>query len=344
MDLPGEKLLIKMWETLVERGIGRLLTPWQTIREGKAMNEVRRQELLTLAQAEAEASDIRAGRKRLLKDGTLQLIGAGNEDSDNRCTHLIAEAEKKNDLQSIEKVSLSTAASMAVRSEINASKAVVYAEERLANDAQEPPDRSIDDDWLFTWREYAGNVSTEELQQLWGNILAGEVKSPGTYSLRTLEFLRGLSKSEAELITELAQFSIESTIVLSQNTYLEEQGIPFVALMQLQEIGILSGVDASLSITYKSASRDKFMCALRSNGKVLVVEHEDPTKELKLKVCKFTGVGAQIMSLGSFNSDLQYLRLIGKQIASQGFKVRLADWVRVSDDQIRFFNEESIES
>ncbi len=43
MDLPGEKLLIKMWETLVERGIGGLLTPWQTIREGRAMNEVRRQ-------------------------------------------------------------------------------------------------------------------------------------------------------------------------------------------------------------------------------------------------------------------------------------------------------------
>ncbi len=41
MDLPGEKLLIKLWETITEKGIGSLLSPWQTIRTGKARNEVR---------------------------------------------------------------------------------------------------------------------------------------------------------------------------------------------------------------------------------------------------------------------------------------------------------------
>lgn len=45
MDFPGEKLAIKMWETLFEKGIGSLLTPWQELREGRARNEVRRNEM-----------------------------------------------------------------------------------------------------------------------------------------------------------------------------------------------------------------------------------------------------------------------------------------------------------
>ena len=36
-------------------------------------------------------------------------------------------------------------------------------------------------------------MSSEELQTLWGRTLAGEIKSPGSYSLRTLDFLKNLS-------------------------------------------------------------------------------------------------------------------------------------------------------
>jgi hypothetical protein len=42
MDLPDEKLIIKLRETLTERGIGALLAPWQSVREGKARNGARR--------------------------------------------------------------------------------------------------------------------------------------------------------------------------------------------------------------------------------------------------------------------------------------------------------------
>ena len=74
MEFFGEKLVIKLWETLAEKGVGSLLSPWQTIREGKARNNLRREELLMLAQAEVDTADIRAGRKRLEMDGGLRLL------------------------------------------------------------------------------------------------------------------------------------------------------------------------------------------------------------------------------------------------------------------------------
>ena len=52
MDVPGEKLLIKLWETIADKGIGSLLKPWQMRREGRAAIGVCREELLALAQAE----------------------------------------------------------------------------------------------------------------------------------------------------------------------------------------------------------------------------------------------------------------------------------------------------
>ena len=55
----GEQLLIKMWETLIKEGIGSLASPWQIKRQGRAHAEVRKEELLLLAQAEVDAQAIR---------------------------------------------------------------------------------------------------------------------------------------------------------------------------------------------------------------------------------------------------------------------------------------------
>ena len=220
MDFPGEKLVTKLWETLAEKGIGSLLTPWQARREGRARNEIRRDELLMLAQAETDAADIRAGRKQLLVDGTLLLTTNIDASAITIEGRLVDRIEPKLGLSQAINVSGMTAATERARSEINSAKAVLHAEEQLAGDTQQPPTREIDEDWLFAWREYAGRVAAEDLQRLWGSVLAGEVKSPGQYSIRTLEFLRTLSKAEAETISQLARYSIDGRIARKQAAYL----------------------------------------------------------------------------------------------------------------------------
>lgn len=55
MGWPGEQLVIRLWDTLSEKGVGSLLRPWQMKREGMAQIEIRRAELLALAQAEKDA-------------------------------------------------------------------------------------------------------------------------------------------------------------------------------------------------------------------------------------------------------------------------------------------------
>jgi hypothetical protein len=344
--MPGEKLIIKLWETLAEKGIGSLLTPWQIKREGRARSEMRREELLMLAQAESEVADIRAGRKRLDLASSVRLISGPTVEPATAHVEDAGHADPTLDFRSVAQLALSNSAANAAREEINTSKAIIIAEDILSNDSQVPPERSIDEDWLYTWRDLAGKVSTEDLQRLWGSILAGEVKSPGTYSFRTLNFLRGLSKSEAEQISQLARYVVEQRIIRSESEHLDKHGITFAKLLEMQDLGLISGVEAlGLSSTYKKLdSTDKFVRVFRSNGKALIVTSDDSTKEVKLEVYLLTQVGVQLLGLGSFEPDVEYLRLIGKRVVGQGFTVHLADWEQVSEDKGRYSNGEKIDA
>lgn len=338
MELPGEKLVIKLWETLTEKGIGSLLKPWQAGREGRARNEIRRHEILLLAQAEMDAADIRSGKKQLCSDGTLLLTSS--EDSPSAADRRI---EPTLSLSTAVEYGNTAAAVAAARSEINASKAILFAEEQLVSDTQIPPDRKVDEDWLFIWREYAGKVSAEDLQRLWGSVLAGEVKAPGRYSIRALEFLKTLSKADAERISKLASYIIDDCIATSQEKYLETCGLDFSMLLEMQDLGVISGVEAmEITRTYTSVKEEKFLMMLLSNSKVLIVEHEDASEAFKLKVYLVTSLGRQVLSLGSFEPDEEYLRLIGKELVKKGFSVTLADYRKISDTHFQPFNAQVV--
>lgn len=342
MEFPGERLVIKLWETLAEKGIGSLLSPWQINREGKVHNELRRAELLMLAQAEVDASEIRAGRKCFDQEGSLRLLSLPPIQSGQQL-HPDGRIEPCIDIGQLVNASHRASISQAAREEINVSKAIIHAEETLSNDTQTPPERDIEEDWLFTWRDYAARVSTDELQQLWGKVLAGEVKSPGNYSLRTLEFMKGLSKSEAEKISNLAKFQIEGRIFRNVPDYIEAHGITFDLLLEMQGLGVVSGAEAlALSTNWKSYAPDSYLRGLRSNGKILVVEHEDSTKVLNTEVCLLTTVGQQLLGLGSFDPDVEYLGLVGIEIAKQGFKVKLADWKQETEAMGNYYNGHEI--
>jgi hypothetical protein len=329
MEAPGEKLLLRLWETIAEKGIGSLLRPWQIRREGRAQIDLRREELLMLAQTERDAEDIRSGRKRLpaTADGTIEATLAGVTPVD---------------VQTLARAISGQLIADTLRREVHVAKALMAAEADLENDPQAPPPRTVDEDWLLRWRDYAGAVSSEELQNLWGRLLAGEVKSPGQFSLRTLEFLKNLSSQEATEIARLSPFVIADFIV-RDDTLLDPEGITFGYLLRLQQLGVVSGVEAiSLLITLKSVMPDRFVRALVSHGNALVVMAEDPSKEIKLPVYQVTLVGHQLLRLGTFESNERYLRAVGEKVRAQGFEVRLARWQQMTETQGHYFDAQPL--
>ena len=275
-----------------------------------------------LAQTEQDVKDIQSGRK--IVDANYQLVEFHEQASPLAIVHRNRIAQE-------------------IRSEVNVRKALLMAETELEDDPQTPPDRTVDEDWLFRWRDAAGTVSSKELQTLWGRALAGEIKSPGSFSLRTLEFLKNISHEEALKIAKSAPFVINNSFILRNEKLLDSEGIPFRFLLDLQNLGITCGVDAAgLSRETRSNSPDKFKQVLVSHDRVLVVTHEDASKKFTLAIYGLTSLGRQIFKLGSFKSQEIYLRNVGQVICSQGFTVSLARWKQVAETSGRYFEPQEL--
>ena len=334
MDAPGEKLLIRLWDT-IENLFGGLVSPWQARRTGRARLAVRREEKLALAQADRDIEDIRSGRKHFTDDHRL-VEGSqpdGNTFSrDDSTVAALATMAQRNLL------------AQQMRAELNVAKALVNAEDDLADDSQEPPDRRIDEDWFFRWRDSASTVSDEELQALWGRVLAGEVKSPGTFSLRTLEFLKNVSKEEAQRIEKLAPFVVDNEFVFrSDGSPLKSEGITPSFVMSLGDLGIVDSASARGVVKrLRSAEPNAFKLGLVSYTRVLVVTHSDPKKETRLDIYRLTSLGREVLRLGAFTPHDGYLRHLGQTIRDRGFNVVLARYQRVTETVGHYFDEEQL--
>ncbi len=109
----------------------------------------------------------------------------------------------------------------------NFMKVARLADEFIKEDSSKPINEEFDIDWFMRFFDAVGNISNEELQLLWGRVLAGEVSNPGLCSLRTLDLIRNLSKSEArsfEALSRLVLVSGDSQFIFPTGFYDENQG------------------------------------------------------------------------------------------------------------------------
>src|SRR5690606_20139295 len=83
-------------------------------------------------------------------------------------------------ISGLEFVELNTQAA-AIDREMNVSKCVVHALEDIQQSPDSTSENAVENDWLTRWRDNAAEVSDERMRLMWGKILAGEIKDPGSF-------------------------------------------------------------------------------------------------------------------------------------------------------------------
>jgi hypothetical protein len=339
IEIPGEKLAIKIWETLTEKGIGGLLTPWQIRREGRAQADVRRHEQLVLAQAERDAQDVLAGRRtldgsgKLLEVKTTEPSGAALPSPGDEATRALM--DQLDPSPSLLRAAAEKFSAREVQRFVNLQRIAMHAEEQARQVGDEAlSEEPVDADWLNRWRENAQDVSVEHMQKVWARILAEEVKAPGSYSMGTLEFLRTLSKNDALKIAAIGPYVFNhGQFIYRDQPYLDSKQILFSHLLELQEIGILSGVEAiGLECSMNSTVQDKFTHVIVAYSKGLLLERDGREPALQLTIYRLTKLGREILRLGSYLPDEDYLKHIGAEIKKKGFRVRYGDWIQIDEN------------
>lgn len=118
------------------------------------------------------------------------------------------------------------------REEIAKKTAKIVDEDSAVGSDAAPPE----DDWLNYFSSHAEQASSERLQDTWARVLAGEIRKPGSFSFRTLQFVSLLDQNTAKIIEEVADEVFDGVMIpfaqrfgytpfFGQIAYLRECGI-----------------------------------------------------------------------------------------------------------------------
>jgi len=213
------------------------------------------------------------------------------------------------------------------RKQQNIESVCANAAEELAS-ASQVPENKPEPEWIDHFFDIAEKISTEDLQYWWGKILAGEIKKPGSFSLRTLEVLKNMSRQEAENFAKLGQYVLHikpsMTFFLQPDEYIFKQNnsLAFAEILSLKEAGLVSDSDF-LNVSLAASPVDDTPLIFYGSL-VLVLEREKDSPPIKNQVCFLTKAGAELLKLISIQPDMDYLKFVAQKFNREGMKIAYA--------------------
>lgn len=213
--------------------------------------------------------------------------------------------------------------------------AIVQLPERIDTE------KTVDQDWVTKFFNISQDISNEDMQLLWGKILAGEVSHPNSYSLRTLDLLKNLTQSEAKLFSKVGVFAI-TDITGNENfpfiidpdngEYLEsEYGILFTDLLTLRDANLLTPSD--LSINFEKTD-DIVKAGFKYAGKYLAIEKLKNPQEFGIPMVVFTCIGKELLQLLDVTLDMKYLEKFASIFLIRDFSVYIGDFISRDEKKI----------
>lgn len=180
----------------------------------------------------------------------------------------------------------------------------------------------VEQGWANRFFDSVEDVSDEDLQKIWGEILANEIKRPKSFSLRTLEAVRNLSKEEAEAFQKLIPliFSYNDIVfVSSENEILLKYGSSFSDILLLDECGLMNS-SGTLSLNLKvTKNNSEFILT----DEVLIALNGDSDDDVKVRIGihTLTKTGRELYSVLAHSTNIEYVKEVAQHIYDQNKKI-----------------------
>lgn len=210
------------------------------------------------------------------------------------------------------------------KKQLNIENITAFAADELKNE-QPVTDEPLDDDWITRFFRIAEDISNDEMQALWGKILAGEIKQPKSFSLRTLELIRNLTKSEADIFIKVANFAIAtenaSFIFKGHDKELSKDfDVSFSEVAKLIEVGLIQAGDF---VNWQMLSNtEDSKCIFTAGNIVIIVNVNANSPPIHTPINLFTHSGNELLKLVSTVAPFEYLTLFAKSIKRENVEVK----------------------
>ena len=193
---------------------------------------------------------------------------------------------------------------------------------------------NYDFDWFVRFYEAVGNISDEVMQELWAKLLAGELAEPSSFSFKTIDVLRNLSKQDAELFSLICSHSVMTrgqNFLPHYDTYLEKHNIYYTDIMKLNEQGLIFN-DGTIGFSMSIGQNPNVL--FWNNDLVMTIESSDDKNiEIHIKTYPFTKAGQELAVLVSKSVSEENFIELAKEIANKNQECILGVYKIVSLDE-----------
>ena len=137
-----------------------------------------------------------------------------------------------------------------------AEKADKYYSDKKDEDNKE---HSYNFDWFIRFYEEAGNVSNDQMQEIWAKLLAGEVLGKEKYPIRIIDVLKNMESNDAILFNKICSNCIKSNdnyFLPNYDEIINRLGLTYSDIMSISELGLIYN-DSTLVLRAPLSSDEK---------------------------------------------------------------------------------------
>lgn len=205
----------------------------------------------------------------------------------------------------------------------------------------------VNPDWATRFFDVAQDISDETMQNLWGRILAGEVKCPKSYSLRTLDVLRNITCEEARLFEKVANYVMydKSYFVYYDSSFRKNGKIDltYEEIAKLTEIGLIQAGGGLVHAHLHNRQGKTITNAMAYGNYVLLIEQPSTYQEVAFPVYPLTKAGAELFQLIKVTPNDTYLKMYADRLKNdyKDLKVSYAKLIAIDyeNDEYTFADE-----
>jgi hypothetical protein len=163
--------------------------------------------------------------------------------------------------------------------------------------------KEIDDNWLNVFATWADKATTEQMRVHWARVLSGEIRRPGSISLRTLSIMSVVDQELASMMSRASGWLFDDFIPEAETF----KGDRYTVLAEMAALGVLiSDVGAPFPLEHGTLT-------MEFEGAKIVIQVADTSqREIDLYGAFLTAAGEEVFSIIPKQHDREAIDLIAE--------------------------------
>lgn len=182
---------------------------------------------------------------------------------------------------------------------------------------EEPEWGPKNDDWMAEFLDLSKNTSEEHMRELWGRVLAHEVKKPGSFSVQALMTMKTMSPAAAHIFEKICALNVKplGLIKTDKEAFLTKVSyeLSYTEIMIARENRLLTVGDSTV---HNMSSQDDLFLTYFNHRQLLA---NDTSKMISTHVIPLTEIGKELSSIPAVERNDAYFVDFENYLQQLGF-------------------------